>query len=271
MPCSIRAHSVDLGSAGTGEVDAANGLTLDFGANVTGFGSIDTPNSASIPVINNGNITGNSLAEPVTLTGYVKGVGTCDNCNITGTDAPGFSPAIVNRGSVSYNGTLEIEIGGTSAGDFDQLNHILGAGIADLGGTFDISLINGFLPSVGDTFEIITAVTVLDTFAVEDLPDIGGLLWDVSYNPTSVVLSVNTPFTADFDLDGDVDSDDLNDPVDGWQARYGTDLDGGNFLDWQRQFGSGVPPLSGSTTVPEPSSVVLLLLLLAVTGSINRR
>lgn len=61
--------------------------------------------------------------------------------------------------------------------------------------------------------------SVVDTFAVEDLPNIGGLLWDVSYNPTSVVLLVLTPFTADFDLDGDVDGEDLNDPANDWQAR----------------------------------------------------
>ena len=52
---------------------------------------------------------------------------------------------------------------------------------------------------------------------------------------------------------------DLTDPVDGWQARYGNNLDGGNFLDWQRQFGSGVPPLAASLAVPEPSSVLLLI------------
>ena len=262
--------TIDLGVAGTGEVDAANGLTLDFGANVTGFGTINTPNSDTTPVINNGNITGVSMTDRVTLTGYVKGVGTCDFCNITGTDAPGFSPATVNRGSVSYNGTLEIEIGGTSEGDFDQLNHVLGAGVADLGGTLDVDLIDGFSPSVGDSFEIINAASIVDTFDVEDLPDIGGLLWDVTYNPTSVVLSVLTPHSADFDLDGDVDSDDLAQ----WQGDYGAngdsdadgdgDSDGADFLAWQRQFGSGVDPVAASQIVPEPSDVVLCVCLLII-------
>ena len=80
------------GSAGT--LAATNGLTLDFGGNMMGFGTVDTPDVPTTPLINNGHITGNSLAEPITLTGYVKGVGTCDNCNITGTDAPGSVPQL---------------------------------------------------------------------------------------------------------------------------------------------------------------------------------
>ncbi|WP_261342304.1 hypothetical protein [Bythopirellula polymerisocia] len=35
--------------------------------------------------------------------------------------------------------------------------------------------------------------------------------------------------------------DDLTDPVNGWQARYDSDLDGADFLAWQRQFGRGIP------------------------------
>jgi hypothetical protein len=74
------------------------------------------------------------------------------------------------------------------------------------------------------------------------------------------LLEVSTPFTADFDGDGDVDGDDLTDPVDGWETRYGNDLDGINFLEWQRQFGNGVGGLAASTTVPEPSSLILAAL-----------
>jgi sulfatase modifying factor 1 len=72
------------------------------------------------------------------------------------------------------------------------------------------------------------------------------------------------PLTADFDGDGDVDGDDLTDPIDGWEARFGDDLDGLNFMDWQREFGTNVPPLlSAAQAVPEPSSLVLLTLAAA--------
>ena len=44
-------------------------------------------------------------------------------------------------------------------------------------------------------------------------------------------------FDADFDNDGDVDGDDLHGQPLGWASRYGTDLDGGDFLRWQCELG----------------------------------
>lgn len=247
----------------------ANGLTIDFGATVTGELIITSPDDPTRPVVNNGSIIGESLSAPVTLTGYVKGVGTCDNCVITGTDAPGFSPAAVNRGSVSYQGELEIEIGGLSAGsEFDQLNHVLGAGVADLGGVLDVDFINGFTPSAGDTFEIITAASVLDTFDTVRLPPVpGDLHWFVNYGAMSVEL-VST-YSADFDEDGDVDDDDLI----AWEGGFGdlpathmtgdansnSAANGFDFLAWQRQYGSGGGAAAASAA-PEPSSVTLIML-----------
>jgi len=65
-------------------------------------------------------------------------------------------------------------------------------------------------------------------------------------------------FEADFDGDGDVDADDLADATLGWEARYGNDLDGEDFLVWQRQLGSGVGAVSSLVaTVPEPSTGLL--------------
>jgi hypothetical protein len=262
---------VTLGNGGnSGSVAAANGLTLDFGGNITGLGTVDTPNNSSKPLVNNGNITGNSPNELITITGYMKGVGTCDNCNITGTDAPGFSTAAVNRGSVSYNGSLEIEIGGPTPGsEFDQLNHILGAGVADLGGALDVTLMGSYTPSIGDTFQIISATSVADRFDVENLPDPGGLDWNLVYGATDVVLQVVTPFSADFDQDGDVDLNDLAQ----WEGDFGGpgsdadgdgDSDGADVLAWQQQFGSVAGALTSSQTVPEPSAVLLLSGLAAV-------
>jgi hypothetical protein len=80
-------------------------------------------------------------------------------------------------------------------------------------------------------------------------------------------------FAADFDEDGDVDGDDFL----VWQASFGVnaggdadddgDTDGDDFLIWQGQFGSGSG--AGSTAVPEPTSV-LLLLSVAVVGMLPR-
>jgi hypothetical protein len=243
-----------VGSSGT--LAAPNGITLDFGGNVMGFGTVDTPDSAATPLVNNGHIAGNSVAELITLAGYVKGVGTLDNVVITGTDAPGFSPATVNRGSVVYDGTLEIEIGGTTPGsDYDQLNHILGAGIAELGGTLDVELLGGFMPSLGDTFAIITAADVQGMFDTELLPELTTTMqWNVSYQADSVSLSVG--LAGDFDFDYDVDGIDFL----LWQRDPGV----GALADWETNYGTVLtPPLTAvSQAIPEPSTLALTSLCL---------
>jgi len=84
-------------------------------------------------------------------------------------------------------------------------------------------------------------------------------------------------------------SDIQGDGVDGadlgfWSAGFGindallvdgdfdldTDVDGADFLKWQRQFGSGVPALSAAAAVPEPSSITLLAILAATGGYFSR-
>lgn len=65
---------VTLGNgASPGQLDALNGLTLNFGGNITGFGEVFTSNAIFTPLINNGHITGASPAQRITLPGYVKG------------------------------------------------------------------------------------------------------------------------------------------------------------------------------------------------------
>jgi hypothetical protein len=277
---------VTLGDSGSpGTLAAANGLTLDFSGNVTGFGTVDTPDSIATPLTNNGHIAGNSGAEPITLTGYVKGVGTLDNVVITGTDAPGFSPATVVRGSVVYDGTLEIEIGGTSSGSFDRVQHILGAGTAQLGGELDAVLINGFNPALDDSFEIITAtggVSGTFTTLAEELPGLSsGLEWAINYGTNNVVLKVvPAGIPGDYNDDGAVDAADYvvwrkfegttttlpNDPHGGtigslqfntWRANFGNTTGGGT--------STAADSFDADTAVLEPSSVSLLLLAAAGT------
>lgn len=186
--------------------------------------------------------------------------------------SPGSSPAeVAFESGVTFGGgnQLTIELGGLLAGsEFDLLTI---DGLATLNGTIQVDLLDGFLPSGGDSFEILTAAGGINgTFQFENLPDLGGLQWNIDYGLNSVVLEVFSPFTADFDLDGDVDADDLNGPIDGWQARYGADLSGNNFLEWQRQLGSGTLIAAASATVPEPSSLLLATLSL-LSRSVRRK
>ncbi len=197
---------------------------------------------------------------------YNGGTSGTGDVTVLGDLAPGSSPGVSSFGgnlTLGPQAILEIEIGGTTLGsEFDML-HI--ADTVMLDGILDISLINGFAPAVGDSFEIITAGSVVDTFDVENLPDLGGPLWNINYGATNVVLEVVSPFSADFDHDGDVDADDLAQ----WQGDFGStgnsdadadgDSDGADFLAWQQQLSSFVPSLAVSQTVPEPSALWLML------------
>lgn len=77
---------------------------------------------------------------------------------------------------------------------------------------------------------------------------------------------------GDFNGDGYVDAADLNDPVLGWKARFGADLDGDDFLTWQRNLGAGTPPATAAAAaVPEPSTALLALMGIVGAVRISRR
>jgi T5SS/PEP-CTERM-associated repeat protein len=258
-----------LGNASlSGTLVAANGAVLEFGKNIEGFGTVNTPDDPFKPLINNGSIAGNSALEPITLTGYIKGVGTLDNVVITGTDAPGFSPATVYRGSVTYDGTLDIEIGGLTPGSFDIIYH---SGTATLGGTLDLSLINGFAPGLGDTFQFLTAASRVGEFASVLGTDLGGnLAFDVLYGVTDVTLQViSTALVGDLDGDGFVGINDLNLVLGNWNQNVPpgdplADPSGDGFVgiaDLNVVLGNwnaGTP--TGEVAIPEPGTLMLLSL-----------
>ena len=76
---------------------------------------------------------------------------------------------------------------------------------------------------------------------------------------------------GDFNGDGAVDANDLNDPTLGWKARMGVDLGGDDFLAWQRNFGTGTPAGAAVGAVPEPSTALLALMGIVGAVRISRR
>jgi hypothetical protein len=183
----LSAGPVILGSLTTlgnqttaGTIAAPSGITLDANNVISGYGTLDTPNDLNTPLINNGSIQGTSEAQPVTLLGYVKGLGTLDQVLIKGTLSPGLSPATVSYGSVSFGALskLILELGGKAAGSFDQINF---SGKLNLGGVLQISLINGYFPDFNDSFSLLVGTSLGNAFSSLDLPALNSdLKWQTT-------------------------------------------------------------------------------------------
>jgi hypothetical protein len=181
--------------------------------------------------------------------------------------APGNSPGSLEvLGNVSFaqTSTLEIELAGTTQGVSYDLLSI--SGTASLMGELEVTLLSGFVPELGHTFEFLTAGTMSGEFDSIVLPTLAsGLAWDIDYDSNSVSLTVVEPISGDFDFDGDVDGRDFL----AWQRGDSPDpFSASDLVIWQTEYnggalsalkflnGGGTPP---ANAVPEPGSFGLLL------------
>ena len=91
--------------------------------------------------------------------------------------------------TLSGTGQLKMQLAGTSAGiSYDQL---LVEGGFTAGGTLDVTLINGFNVTQGDSFNIIDAATFAGQFSQVNLPTLtGGLGWNTDQLATAGILEV---------------------------------------------------------------------------------
>ena len=181
---------------------------------------------------------------------------------------PGADALMLENLSFAPTSLLGLQLGASD--ETDEFGQVEVGGSATLAGTLDVKLAGGFAPTLGDSFRLITATAgITGTFAAAALPALGGgLSWDLDYSATALTLWVVTDGpSADFDLDGDVDANDLAklkvgfgkkqgaEPFDG-DADGDFDVDGADYLVWQRQFG-GAPTSPAAGAVPEPTIVAL--------------
>lgn len=109
------------------------------------------------------------------------------------------------------------------------------------------------------------------------LNDRGQLAFQATFTNDDSGLFLFSPYTSDFDRDGDVDTHDLTHSTRGWITRFGDDLDGNDFLTWQQQFGSGtgvslsaLAAKSSAVAIPEPASGLSSLAILIAGGLLAR-
>jgi hypothetical protein len=84
-------------------------------------------------------------------------------------------------------GILNIDIGGLAANQFDQL---VVNGIVTLSGTLNVALINGFMPALGNSFQILTFTGRNGDFQFENGLQFGANRFNPQYNATSLTLVV---------------------------------------------------------------------------------
>ena len=144
-----------------------------------------------------GSISSNTF---VNREGTLTGSGTV-NGNITnrgGRISPGGAIGVPGVLTVGGNyttwasqiaaGTLSIQIGGANLGQVSVLDV---QGNANLGGFLDPVLVNGFVPQIGQSFTFLNYASFTGFLRIrKPIFDHGRKRWLLTYNPTSVVLTV---------------------------------------------------------------------------------
>ncbi len=185
--------------AGTTSIDFQfiNIGTVEVQTNTLRYG----PNQqlAGLTLLDGGNLS--AQAQPLQLLGgSLVGTGSVTVANVQNViNSSSLSPGSpLGRLDISGNyqqtsaGNLNIDLGGYVAGtDFDLITVTGGGagGVATLGGTLLVNLVNGFSPTNGATFTFLTADTRAGSFATFNNPssDIG---MQISYTATSAQIKV---------------------------------------------------------------------------------
>lgn len=182
--------------AGTLELAGTNGLT-----------HIQTAGSTIL----NGGVLSITSNTPYQLQGgKLFGVGaiTGNILNSAGTIEAGLSIGTLTiSGTYSQQSpaTMRVEIGGAAPGLFDLIQ--VGSQVS-LAGNLHVQTINGFTPSVGNTFVILTGSAITGTFATLS----GTPGFQVSYTPTQVILTaVDSPCPGA--VAGDCDGNGMIEPT----------------------------------------------------------
>jgi T5SS/PEP-CTERM-associated repeat protein len=274
--------SLTVGGAGTGQlnIEAGGFVPVTGGVTVgsqgtlflTSGGSLET--SVGQSVVNNGVVivgSGSQVRADVVSAGSLSmnGAGISRNVTLQANSMMNVDNAEV--GSLTQQAGADINFNLRSAANFDDLTV---TGAASLAGKFVFSLGSGFTPTAGMTFPIFTAASITGTptfdFSAASLPS--GLAWVTVLGPTTLQLGVGSVpvLNGDYNQNNFVDAADYtkwrdnvgsnnvlpNDPTGGTigAAQYNT---------WRTNFGQSgnMFALAAAASVPEPTSVVLMLTL----------
>lgn len=194
-----------VGTAAT--IGTANASYVNNGTIDASGGNLTLPLTGTTPVFTNqGTITvGAGLTVAVqggaagtfanAGTGTLAGHGTFDVSSTTftnnGTVAPGGSPGaltFIGTYSMGASAVLSVELGGATPGT--QYDQVVVGGTGTLAGTLNVTLINGFTPSIGQVFTVVAGGNVTGLLASLNLPSVAGAIWLPNLSAAGLQLSL---------------------------------------------------------------------------------
>ena len=159
----------------------------------------------------------------------------------------------LGAGSLDLSSGIEMNGGQLAAyATADTLIFLGPAAILD--GDFELLLAPGQDLQLGDLFTLVAYSSLNDTFDSLILPTISSnWAWDIDYGTSSLTVEiVDATIAGDFDADGDVDGGDFL----FWQRNS---LSSTELAKWQSNYAAGAPLAAQTTAVPEPSGLVITL------------
>lgn len=169
--------------------------------------------------------------------------------------------------NLTSTGTLDIDIAGEKAGEFDFFDI---TGTATLSGVLAVELYNGYALSGDESFTVLSATTLIDNGITLGGPSSD--MFSLSVVGNSLVLSVSMALDGDFNGDGMVDLADYT----VWRNNLGAGddsainnngdgvdgIDTNDYLVWKQNFGMDNSAASSSSqAVPEPASLGLMVVI----------
>jgi fibronectin-binding autotransporter adhesin len=213
----VNGNQTFLNLSGGGKIDIASGKVLTVNSTsgttltnvISGAGGMTKTGASTLTLTAANTYTGNTTISGGTLLvnnalgstsitvdsgAFLKGTGTLHDLTLNGTYSPGISSSAglgsLDSVTMSNSSILLMELGGTTRGaaGYDALN-VANAFTAD--GTLQVTFINSFNPTLGNSFNLLDWGSTSGTFDTLSLQSLGGgLAWDTSALYTTGVISV---------------------------------------------------------------------------------
>ena len=174
-------------STGSTATFTANGVTL------TGNLIADSVSTITASLKNSTTLTGIASRTALTIDATSNWLGMAGSALTSLTNAGGIAAAAGSPGLLTISGTFSQASTGTlhiQLGSASVFDHLTVSSSASVAGTLDINLVNGFIPSVGQTFDIITRASGSGSFTT--LASGSGLTYSVSYSGTLIRVTILT-------------------------------------------------------------------------------